>query len=196
MLDYIWAWTMTSVRRAGINNQSRNVLLNQRPTFLFVSCHHEDRSAVKAAGLTNRTLRYMVRSDGMAGVEDRTLRGLSAGRIAELMDSRTFKASRSRGVNDTELRINVCPSPRPAPASKGCWQGSWQGGSKCSAGLAFQALRLFEVFCLLRRRSASLRKNRAVEYGARVRAVAKLSPKPGRRVENPAWEAGKKGQKG
>jgi hypothetical protein len=52
MLDYIWVWTMTSVRRAGINHQSRNVLLNQRPTFLFVSCHHEDHSAVKAATKT------------------------------------------------------------------------------------------------------------------------------------------------
>jgi hypothetical protein len=154
---------MTSVRRAGINHQSRNVLLNQRPTFLFVSCHHEDHSAVKAAGLTNRTLRYMVRSDGMAGVQDRTLRGLSAGRIPELMDSRTFKASRSRGVNGMEVRINVCPSPRPASACKGVLARVMARDSKCSAGLAFQALRLFEVFCLLRRRSASLRKNRAVE---------------------------------
>jgi len=43
---------MTSVRQAGINHQSRNVLLNQRPRFLLVSCHHEDQSAVKAATKT------------------------------------------------------------------------------------------------------------------------------------------------
>jgi hypothetical protein len=54
-------------------------------------------------------------------------------RIVELMDPRTFKASRSRRVNDIEFRINVCPSPRPASAGKGVLarvmaKGSRKGG--------------------------------------------------------------------
>ena len=94
------------------------------------------------------------------------------------MDPRAFKASRSRRVNDIEFRINVCPSPRqPLPAT-GVLARGMAGGSKCSAGLAFQALRLFEVLCLLRRNSASLLKNRAAEHTGYGSAIAKLRSRP------------------
>ena len=83
----------------------------------------------------------------MEGVKDRTWRGFSDTRIEELMDSRTFKASRSRRVNDIEFRINVCPSPRPASASQG---GAGKGHDKGQ-----QEARVFK---------ASLLANRAVEH--------------------------------
>jgi hypothetical protein len=107
------------------------------------------------------------------------------------MDSRTFKASRSRRVKDIEFRINVLSIPKTGL----CQRGVLARGSKCSAGLAFQALRLFEVFCLLRRNSASLLKNRAgnTRCGS---AIAKLRRKPVPEVENPAGtkEGGKEAE--
>jgi len=99
-----------------------------------------------------------------------------AGIIEELTDSKTFKASRPRRVNDIEFRINVLSIPKTASASKGVLARVMTRGSKCSAGLAFQALRLSEVFCLLQRNSASLVKNGTVS----TRGMDQPSPSSGR----------------
>jgi len=114
----------------------------------------------------------------MEGVKDGTLRGFSDTRIEELMDSRTFKASRSRRVNDIEFRINVCPSPRPASASQGVLARVMTRGSKkreCSIPIYWQ-----------------IGPGNTL-YGS---AIAKLKPKPVPEVENPGGNREKMGPKG
>ena len=178
----------------GVDDDQRETGRNQPPkpewpsestTYVFAGVSHREDPARPEATTKGRSFAL-----------DRTFGGLLDSPLEELMDSKTFKASRSRRVNDIEFRINVLSIPRTSLCQQGVPARVMARGSKCSAGLAFPALRLFEVFCLLPRSKASL-----LQIGPRnTRGMDQPSPSSGRsrcrKSKNHAGRQAKRGKKG